>query len=242
MTPMRWSFCALLLVALCGCGTARVDRQISELAALVDRVEIHPALDQAPATATEVKTPSQLPELVPPPQEAPGAQLHETSLLQPVTALQPQKKPPPRFAVPPGIPGANAPPISKFHEDPEKKKLAIQKLYPPLLPAPRMRPAAPGPEGRPMTLADLQRLAAIYSPAIKSAEAAVEAAKGAAKQAGAYPNPTFFFEQDTVGTGPGGYEGLGFNQLIKTANKLKLQQAAAVMELLNARLALKRAY
>jgi cobalt-zinc-cadmium efflux system outer membrane protein len=159
-----------------------------------------------------------------------------------VAAVQPQKKPPPRFAVPPGIPGADAPPISKFPEDPEQKKLAIKKLYPPLPPAPKMRPAAPGPEGRPMTLADLQRLAAQYSPAIKSAEAAVEAAKGAAKQAGAYPNPTFFFEQDTVGTGPAGYEGLGFNQLFKSANKLKLQQAAAVMDLLNARLALKRAY
>lgn len=93
-----------------------------------------------------------------------------------------------------------------------------------------------------MTLADLQRLAALYSPAIKSAEAAVEAAKGAAKQAGAYPNPTFFFEQDTVGTGPGGYEGFGIHQTVKTGNKLKLQQAAAVMDLLNARLALKRAY
>src|SRR5262249_51412601 len=81
-----------------------------------------------------------------------------------------------------------------------------------------------------------------YSPTIKSAKAAVEAAKGAAKQAGAHPNPTIFIEQDTVGTGPGGYEGLGFNQLFKTANKLKLQQAAAMMDLLNTRLALKRAY
>src|SRR5205807_1238180 len=60
--------------------------------------------------------------------------------------------------------------------------------------------------------------------------------------AGAYPNPTIFFEQDTVGTGPGGYEGVGFNQVIKNANKLKLQQAAAMMDLLNAKLALKRAY
>jgi len=93
-----------------------------------------------------------------------------------------------------------------------------------------------------MTLADLQHLAAVYSPAIKSAEAAVEAAKGAAKQAGAYPNPTFFFEQDTVGTGSSGYEGFGLHQTLKTGNKLKLQQAAAMMDLLNARLALKRAY
>jgi cobalt-zinc-cadmium efflux system outer membrane protein len=241
---MRWSFCALFLLALSGCGclTSRVDRQISELASLVDRVEIHPALDQAPPAAPEVKTPSQRPESVPPPKEVPGAWVPVDASVQQVAAQQPQKKPPPRFAVPPGIPGADAPPISKFPEDPEQKKLAIQKLYPPLPPAPRMRPTAPSPEGRPMTLADLQRLAAIYSPSIKSAEAAVEAAKGAVKQAGAYPNPTVFFEQDTVGTGPAGYEGFGFNQLVKTANKLKLQQAAAMMDLLNARLALKRSY
>ena len=93
-----------------------------------------------------------------------------------------------------------------------------------------------------MTLADLQRLAAVYSPAIKSAEGAVEAAKGTVKQAGAYPNPSVFFEQDTVGTGSSGYEGFGFHQTLKWGNKLKLQQAAAMMDLLNARVALKRAY
>jgi cobalt-zinc-cadmium efflux system outer membrane protein len=93
-----------------------------------------------------------------------------------------------------------------------------------------------------MTLADLQRLAARYSPAIKNAEGAVEAAAGAVTQAGAYPNPLFFFEQDTVGTGNSGYNGFGLHQTVKTANKLKLQQAAAMMDLLNARLALKRAY
>jgi cobalt-zinc-cadmium efflux system outer membrane protein len=126
--------------------------------------------------------------------------------------------------------------------DPEEKKKYLQKLFPHLPPPPRFPLLAPGPEGRPMTLADLQRLAAIYSPAIKSAEAAIEAAMGAVKQAGAYPNPNVFFEQDTVGTGPGGYEGFGFNQVIKTGNKLKLQQAAAMMDLLNTRVALKRAY
>ena len=144
--------------------------------------------------------------------------------------------------MPAGLPGADAPPITKFPEDPAHKKRYLQELFPPLPTAPQLRPTAPGPEGHPMSLADLQRLAAVYSPAIKNAQAAVEAAKGAVKQAGAYPNPSFFFEQDTVGTGPAGYEGFGFNQVVKTANKLKLQQAAAVMDLQNARLALKRAY
>jgi cobalt-zinc-cadmium efflux system outer membrane protein len=144
--------------------------------------------------------------------------------------------------VPQTLPGHDAPPITDWPKDPVQKKQAIARLFPPLPPAPKQAPAAPGPEGRPLTLADLQRLAASYSPTVQSAQAAVEAAKGAVKQAGAWPNPNVFFEQDTVGTGPGGYEGIGFNQIIKTGNKLKLQQAAAMMELLNAKLALKRAY
>jgi cobalt-zinc-cadmium efflux system outer membrane protein len=236
MKPFRWSVIAISLVVLNGCWslTARVDREISELAAQVDHVEIHPALDPVPA-ASEVSMPSQ-PESILSRNTKQGPPLHQ------VVSLQAEKKPPQRLIVPPGLPGADAPPITKFPEAPAERKRSIQELFPPLPQAPKLAPKAPGPEGRPMALADLQRLAAVYSPAIKSAEAAVEAAKGAAKQAGAYPNPTFFFEQDTVGTGPGGYEGLGFNQVVKTGNKLKLQQAAAVMDLLNARLALKRAY
>jgi cobalt-zinc-cadmium efflux system outer membrane protein len=239
MTLMRWTFFSLSFVVLAGCASlsARVDREISELAARVDQVEINPAVDLAPATASEAKT---LPEPSAPSPPAPNAQPRQKAPIQPL-AFQ-EKKSPERLVVPRNLPGADAPPITKYPEDPAKKKRYLQELFPPLPPAPQLRPTAPGPEGRPMTLADLQRLAAIYSPAIKSAEAAVEAAKGAAKQAGAYPNPLFFFEQDTVGTGPYGYEGFGIHQVVKTGNKLKLQQAAAMMDLLNARLALKRAY
>jgi outer membrane protein, heavy metal efflux system len=244
MTLLRWSPCLLSLMVLAGCSSlsGKVDREVNELAALVGEVEIHPANDQSPAAAPEITLPSERPEPPASPERAPGSSAVQDPSLKPVAFLQPDKKPPPRLVVPPGLPGADAPPIAKFPEDPVQKKRYLQELFPPLPPPPQLAPTAPGPEGRPMTLADLQRLAALYSPAIKSAEAAVEAAKGAAKQAGAYPNPTFLFEQDTVGTGPGGYEGLGFNQVVKTANKLKLQQAAATMDLLNAKLALKRAY
>jgi outer membrane protein, heavy metal efflux system len=179
---------------------------------------------------------------LPAPGNVPQMQTGQDAPLQPAVFQQPEKLPPRRLVVPPALPGADAPPITKFPEDPAHKRRYLRELFPPLPAAPQLRPTAPGPEGHPMSLADLQRLAALYSPAIKNAQAAVEAAKGAVKQAGAYPNPSFFFEQDTVGTGPGGYEGLGFNQVVKTANKLKLQQAAAMMDLQNARLALKRAY
>jgi cobalt-zinc-cadmium efflux system outer membrane protein len=243
MTWLRWSFCGLGLVVLNGCWSvnARVERAINDLAAHVEHVDVHPAIDMAPATQPEAKSESAQ-DSTAGPEINPRAHLEHIAPVEAIVWLQADKKPPPRLVVPPDLPGADATPITKFPEDPVQKKRYIQELFPPLPPAPVLAPKAPGPEGRPMTLADLQRLGALYSPAIKSAEAAVEAAKGAVKQAGAYPNPTFFFEQDTVGTGPGGYEGLGLNQVVKTANKLKLQQAAAMMDLLNAQLALKRAY
>jgi cobalt-zinc-cadmium efflux system outer membrane protein len=240
----RLPICVLTLTTLAGCSSFswKVDREISELASRVDRVPIYPAVDRSPPAAPEYEppSPSSAPAPVPKKVSEPAAQ--QGPPLQPVVHEQEDKKPPERLVVPRNLPGADAPPIARYPEDPAKKKRYLQALFPPLPPAPQLRPLAPGPEGRPMTLADLQRLAAVYSPAIKSAEAAVEAAKGAAKQAGAYPNPAFFFEQDTVGTGPAGYEGFGLHQTVKTGNKLKLQQAAAMMDLLNARLALKRAY
>ncbi len=150
--------------------------------------------------------------------------------------------PPERIAVPPDLPGANAPPIPKMEkgQDVENSK-KLDAFYPPTPPLPPETPPAPGPEGRPLTLADLQRLGETYSPAIKNAQQAVEAAKGAAIQAGMYPNPTFSFENDTIQTGPAGYPGFQLEQSIKTGGKLKLTQAAALMDVLNARAALRRA-
>jgi cobalt-zinc-cadmium efflux system outer membrane protein len=178
------------------------------------------------------------------PEKPAGTSSGSADLLQPIALVQPDKTVPAtrpqRFVIPPGLPGAEAPPI-RLPENKEERLRFLKELYPPLPPLPVLRPPAPGPEGRPMTLGDLQRLGLTYSPAIKNAVAAVEAAKGAVKQAGAYPNPSFFFEQDTVQTFQAGYEGVGVDQVIKTGNKLKLQEAAATMDLLNAKLALRRA-
>jgi cobalt-zinc-cadmium efflux system outer membrane protein len=100
----------------------------------------------------------------------------------------------------------------------------------------------PGPDGRPLTLSDLQRLARLHSPLLYQAKAAVEVARGNAIQAGAYPNPTIRHEQDTVNTaGTPTYWGGGIEQLIKTGNKLPLMRAAATMDYMNAELALRRA-
>jgi cobalt-zinc-cadmium efflux system outer membrane protein len=245
MTPIRSFCCALCVMSLAGCCfSSRVDMEVGELADRVDHIEIRPALDLAPgATTPESDTkPELLPAPAPEPEKEPGVSLKRDAAVQSIVWQKVDKKPPERLIDPKGLPGADVPPITKFPEDPEQKKRYLAKLFPPLPPAPRLRPTAPGPEGMPLTLSDLQRLAVTYSPTIKNAEAAVTAAAGAVKQAGAYPNPAFFFEQDTVGTGPAGYNGFGIHQTVKTGNKLKLQQAAAMMDWLNARLALKRAY
>jgi cobalt-zinc-cadmium efflux system outer membrane protein len=252
MKPGGWSFWAIGLVVLCGCSylSNRVDQEVSELAGQVQQVDIRPAYDQPPPPRPQAPLPLT-------PEEKEAAQVAGTIAAVAPNALWPSdlflkfglpSGPPRRLVVPPNLPGARAPELPRFTKrdgsplTPAEKEEYVRKHFPPLPPPPPLRPPAPGPEGRPLTLADLQRLAATYSPAIKNAEYALEAAKGAAKQAGAYPNPSVFFEQDTVGTGPAGYEGFGFHQTVVTGGKLKLQQAAATVDVLNAQLSLKRAY
>jgi len=179
---------------------------------------------------------------VPRPEQSSGfagpALAHTTALLQKdmTSPPAPRKEP---LVVPPELPGSAAPPITWPKAAPERAN-ALKKLYPslPSLPAPPS--IAPGPNGQSLTLADLQTLAVANNPSMKNAVAAVEAAKGAALQAGAYPNPSVFWEADTVGT-LGGYQGAGFDQVIKSMNKIKLNKAAATMDLRNAEVALRRA-
>jgi cobalt-zinc-cadmium efflux system outer membrane protein len=242
---VRWrSFAVGLALLLSGCWSSRcsIDREINDLASLVDNSPVHPVSDPSP-----------------PPKQEPAPTVTQTAATEEPPVASDEPAPPPRLAVvqerdkpaegrkprtlmvPPELPGAEDIPL-QLPRDLAERLRYLQERFSPTPPVPPLLLLAPGPEGRPMSLGDLQRLAATYSPTIRNAAAAVKAAAGAAKQAGAYPNPSFFFEQDTVQTGPAGYEGFGVNQLIKTGNKLKLQQAAAMMDLLNTRLALRRAY
>jgi len=143
---------------------------------------------------------------------------------------------------PPGVPGSGAPdivlpPVQKRQE----VDAAINRYFPALPPLGSDPQPLPGPEGHALALADLQKLALTNSPVLRQAAAAVQAAEGAARQARAYPNPTagFVSQSGAPNTGPnyGGFVG----QLIKTANKLKLAEAAALMDLENARLRLRKA-
>jgi cobalt-zinc-cadmium efflux system outer membrane protein len=100
----------------------------------------------------------------------------------------------------------------------------------------------PGPDGRPYTLADLQRLAAANSPTLRQAASDVEAAKGLLIQAGLYPNPTMGYEAGPNANNTAtGTQGFFIDQVIVTGGKLKLGAAAAEMNFRNAVLALRRA-
>jgi cobalt-zinc-cadmium efflux system outer membrane protein len=123
-----------------------------------------------------------------------------------------------------------------------QKAEALDRLYPGL---PEIGPdplPIPGPIGLPLTLADLEKLAMSNSPLIRQAAADVQANRGALIKAGAYPNPSIGYEQDTANTAGGpAYVGGFIDQVIKTGGKLKLAVAAAEMDLRNSELALRRA-
>ncbi len=92
-----------------------------------------------------------------------------------------------------------------------------------------------------MTLTELQDMALRESPLVRQAMADVQAARGAAIQAGALPNPTVSFQEDNVNTGAtAGYQGVGISQTVPTGGKLALARRAANVDVQNAELALCR--
>jgi cobalt-zinc-cadmium efflux system outer membrane protein len=148
-----------------------------------------------------------------------------------------------RLQVPSAMPGAAVAPIKLPNPKavtPEEYKAAVRKYFPPLPPIGPDPVAVPGPEGRPMTLAELQALGRANSPLLRQAAADVSAAKGAAIQAGAYPNPIAGVLGTTHGPSGGPTYGVLLGQTIKTMGKLKLAQAAAIMDLENAQTAYHR--
>jgi cobalt-zinc-cadmium efflux system outer membrane protein len=79
------------------------------------------------------------------------------------------------------------------------------------------------PSGPPMSLEELQRLALQNNPTIAQAQAAVDAARGRARQAALLPNPTIGYSADEVSKGPvirGGEHGLFIEQTIPLGGKL----------------------
>lgn len=143
--------------------------------------------------------------------------------------------------IPSEIPGAETP-VIKLPSDRARQPDAVAGLFPRLPPLPEEPVPLPGPDGRPYSLAELQRLAAANSPALRQAAADVENARGQMIQAGLYPNPTVGYTtapnaNNTASTTQGFY----VDQVIKTGGKLKVQTAVGKMNLVVAELALRRA-
>jgi len=145
------------------------------------------------------------------------------------------------LTIPGRVPGSEAPRIQIPDENAAAER-EIARIYPELMPLPVEPKVVPGPEGKPFTLADLQRLAAANSPALRQAAADVEAAKGNLIQAKTYPNPTLtYMNVSSNNTNTAMATGGSIEQFVTMGGKLKLGAGAAQKSLDNAILALKRA-
>lgn len=137
-----------------------------------------------------------------------------------------------RLRLPAEIPGASAADIKlPSPTAPRDEQDKVLQKYFPSLPEVKAAPAAaPGPEGQPITLDELQKIAVTNSPVIRQALADVEAARGIAVQAGLYPNPVAGGYNQTSGPGGGPVAGGYVNQTFKMPGKLKLAQMAALLD------------
>jgi cobalt-zinc-cadmium efflux system outer membrane protein len=164
-----------------------------------------------------------------------------------------------KLQIPTEIPGAEAAPVDFFKRDKqgkilreregkpvemsrEEKQEVIKKLYPQLPELPQEPIAQAGPQGRPYTLSDLQRLAAQNSPTLRQAIADVQNAEGALYQAKTYQNPYVGYQQTPANNNSNaGAPGLFAQQHITMFGKMKMNIAIAQKSLDNSRLALRRA-
>jgi cobalt-zinc-cadmium efflux system outer membrane protein len=226
----------LSLFLVSGClyhSKEQADQAVCELAAK--------PFDLAPATVSEKSQPAQDSKSS---KTNDPANTLDTDVQTAAFLEEPPKKQPsvPDLRIPPEIPGSETPPLNFANMTEAQKREALKQLYPPMPSLPDEPKPLPGPGGKPYTLSDLQHLAAEKSHVLRQAAADVLTARGNVLQARAYPNPTVGYEADTVNNAAtAGFQGFFWDQPIKTGGKLKLQTAAAEMDLLNAELALRRA-
>jgi cobalt-zinc-cadmium efflux system outer membrane protein len=261
--------CWIGLVLAGGCSTAvrnetnavvceRADRPVDTVVSAVppspksysESADAAPAKESATqdraagAVTTGALPTPQTPDAEPPPVRGARAEIPAV-LPDRAEPPKPSDTPRDRLKIPGDLPGARIPPLELPSPDPAKRKEreeAIRRTFPDLPPLGDEPAVQPGPNGAPLTLTDLQRLALANNPALRQAAAQVQAARGNAVQAGLWPNPTVGFQGDNINTASSsGYLGLFVSQTIKTMCKPQLARASALIDVLNAELALRRA-
>ena len=233
---MRWLPWGMLALVLTGCHafSTDVDGRIEERASgPIDMPAVLPESLPAPMQRPDVRHVNPAPKvvarfgaIVPASGSAPGQPDKKPTTmldrLQPSEAMLGFKVPDVQ------MPGPKA-------SDAEKEAF-LRKQFPPLPPAPQLPPARLGEDGRPLTLSDLQQIALRTNPQIRQAHQDIESARGAALQAGLYPNPSIGYEASSVGQGdPNGVRSSGqqggfVEQTIVTAGKLSIAREAARRE------------
>ncbi len=205
-----------------------------------------PAVDVQPPTAARAAPSATVPGrrvAYSPPRDH---NVTRTSFTQPDTTTPDQVKQTPiqkfELNIPKVVPGSETPLVTLPPDRDPGRPAAVARLFPQLPALPEEPRELPGPDGRPYTLADLHKLAAENSPALRQAISDIEAARGVLKQSVTYPNPTIGFETNPNNNNTGSAT-MGFfvDQVVKTGGKLTIAGAANLMNLRTAELALKRA-
>ena len=146
--------------------------------------------------------------------------------------------------IPKELPGADAPrlQVPPFDaQNPQARKEAIDKLFPPLPPLPASITVSGGPLDQPLSPDEAVSIGLMSSPNVQQATALIRSAYGEAIQAGMLPNPTLGYEGDTIGTlDTAGYHGPFVTQTIKRGGKLTLARESLMVNVRNAELTLQR--
>jgi cobalt-zinc-cadmium efflux system outer membrane protein len=146
-----------------------------------------------------------------------------------------------RLQLPADLPGSSVPRI-KLPENKAEREEAIKQQFPALPALPEPYKPAPGPDGKPLTLASLRDIAYARNPLLRQANASVEAARGVALQVGLYPNPRVGYVGDSINqANTAGSQGGFVEQTIKTGHKLQLARGAALVDVEIAEFNLRRA-
>ena len=246
MTLPRLLFiCSLIMLSGCSWPVRQqTDRVLHEMAS-------HPFDSMPPEKLLEEKAkPEETPAAPKTPPSQTNAPVPETDI-QTTAYMQAEPEPESKerrirakydLKIPSAIPGSEAPPIDFKNMTPEQKQKVIKQLYGELPPLPEAPTPLPGPDGRPYTLSDLQKLAAENSPTLREAVANLKSAEGALVQAKTYQNPTIGYSASpTNNNSNAGAQGAFVDQHITMWGKRPLAVAASQKSLDNAQLALRRA-